>query len=76
MLKADPVAVSGLVGQRVACNETLADHPTCQVGGGDEGPWRVGLLGVLNGIFGRVNGPGHIAAVVEENGRVMRFERN
>jgi len=90
MLEADPEAMTKLVHRRVPCNERLADHPTCQVGGGEDGPWVVGLLGILNGIFGRENGAGHIAALIDPDvltqrlgeepkpsvGRVVRFVRN
>lgn len=51
LLELDPVAVSALVERRVPCNEALAVHPTVQVcSEGSE--YRVGLLGVLNGLFG------------------------
>jgi len=69
MVKADPEATEALVEQRVPCNETLADHPTIQVVGG-EGPNqpKVGLLGVINGLFGAdATGWGPIAAQFEGN---------
>lgn len=47
----DPNAMNDLVKTRVTCNDALADHPTIQVGQfGDE--YKVGLIGILNGIFG------------------------
>lgn len=64
-LALDPEAIRGLCCRRVPCNEALSLHPTIQVGRlGDE--WEVGLLGILNGLFGiNGNGWGHIAAVFD-----------
>lgn len=71
----DPDAMQALVETRVPCNQKLADHPTIQVGTveplvifntkeSEEIPqYRVGLLGILNGIFGiGESGSGQIAA--------------
>ena len=68
--KLDPQAIRALVDTRVVCNQALADHPTIQVGPASEhdsgGPSVVGLLGILNGIFGTFDdGWGCIAAVIE-----------
>jgi len=74
-LEADPAAVSALVSTRVPCNELLALHPTIQAGCGPviAGP-NVGLLGVLNGLFGVDDkGYGAIEAVVEADGTVTAF---
>lgn len=52
-LKADPVAMTALIGSRVKCNPAFAGHPTIQVGDHPEcGGMSVGLLGILNGLFG------------------------
>lgn len=51
MAEADIDAAHAVVGQRVGCNEALADHPTIQVHVEDEQA-SVGLLGLLNGLFG------------------------
>ena len=48
----DPKAMWDLVGSRVPCNGAMADHPTVQCGQGEGGPYTVGLLGILNGLFG------------------------
>lgn len=70
-LEADPEAVAGLVNHRVPCNAKLAAHPTIQVG-----PDGVGLLGILNGLFGAdPRGWGFICAVLSEDGTILRFER-
>lgn len=50
-IEMDSEAINNLVKSRVTCNELLADHPTIQAGKfGDE--YKVGLIGILNGIFG------------------------
>ena len=49
--KQDPEAMRALCDHRISCNNTLADHPTVQVGEYD-GIHKVGLLGILNGLFG------------------------
>jgi hypothetical protein len=74
MLAADPEAMLALVEARVPCNDALANHPTCQVGG-DKGAYAVGMLGVLNGIFGKDEaGWGYIAAELG-GGKLVRFKR-
>ena len=49
--KHDKDALRNLIENRVVCNKKLADHPSVQVVL-NEGRFRVGLLGVLNGLFG------------------------
>jgi len=57
----DPEAMNNLALSRVACNETLADHPTIQVGKFGE-DYKVGIIGILNGVFGMADdGYGAIA---------------
>lgn len=51
ILAVDEDAIYDLVETRVACNPALANHPTVQVSLQD-GKYTVGLLGILNGIFG------------------------
>jgi len=58
-VKLDPAAMRALVEARVPCNEALADHPTIQVSAYNEqtgkptpGNFKVGILGLLNGLFG------------------------
>lgn len=50
----DPEAINELVAIRVFCNEILANHPTIQVAGPALSGvgYSVGLIGILNGIFG------------------------
>jgi hypothetical protein len=65
MLKMDGKAVDDLISHRVNCNEALSDHPTVQVRKIGES-YQVGMLGVLNGMFGVYEeGDGIIAAVYE-----------
>lgn len=74
-LRLDPNAMNALIDARVVCNSALAEHPTIQVDGRTEAP-RVGILGVLNGLFGvREDGWGPITAMVDE-GHVTGFQRS
>jgi hypothetical protein len=52
LLEKDYEAVEKLIFNRVQCNEALANHPTCQVMADQHDKYEVGLLGVLNGLFG------------------------
>jgi len=49
---ADSKAMHSLIEHRVDCNEILANHPTIQVGRCQPERYHVGLLGILNGLFG------------------------
>lgn len=52
-LRADPDAMKALVETRIECNEALSNHPTIQAGAYHApGKFHVGLLGILNGLFG------------------------
>ncbi len=50
-LRRDPEAITRLVNMRAECNDSLAAHPTIQVGvyGGVH---RIGILGLLNAALG------------------------
>ena len=51
VLERDRNAITRLINMRVDCDETLSRHPTLQVQKiGDS--YRVGVLGILNGILG------------------------
>jgi hypothetical protein len=68
--QADPTVMPALIEHRVPCNRELGDHPTVQVGlidGDDKNDQRyeVGLLGILNGIFGVR--PGHRGGYIGAN---------
>jgi len=70
-LGADEEGVTALMNQRVPCNEVLEADPTIQVGSyvderSGEKHCSVGVLGLLNGLFGiDEDGWGPIAAVYE-----------
>lgn len=70
----DPVAMRILVSTRVACNDSLLDHPTIQAGRDALKNGEVGLLGILNGIFGTFDdGYGCIEAIVDDD-KPIRFQ--
>jgi len=76
MLALDRAAIEALVEHRVVCNMALYDHPTAQVAvdTGYHTP-RIGLLGVINGIFGcDENLVGFIVAVFDKRGKLVKFE--
>ena len=74
---ADPSVLPALISHRVACNETVCDDPTVQVGRSDAGQWEVGLLGVINGLVGIVPGAkhGYVGAFYDDDHVLLRFER-
>jgi hypothetical protein len=73
-LRFDPKAITELIDHRVPCNPDLADHATIQTMP-SFGANKVGLLGILNGIFGTASdGRGPIAAIYDDAGRLVRFE--
>lgn len=74
LLETDRTAIAALVTNRVPCNEALANHKSVQVAKLNNG-YLVGMLGVLNGMFG-VDGDGFgpISAVYDgEN--LSEFQR-
>lgn len=74
---ADPTVLPALIEHRVTCNEAVADDPTVQVGLRPDGTAEVGLLGIINGLFGaNERGWGYIGAVWSHDGGTLRgFER-
>lgn len=76
MLAADPDAITALVRHRVSCNRPLAEHPTCRVRRIDDA-FDVGLLGVINGIFGlNDEGKGYISIATDsQTQRITKFVR-
>lgn len=75
-LSADPKAISELISFRVACSKTLDSHPSIQCGFRNN-TTTIGLLGILNGLFGTYEeGCGPISAIVESDLRtIIGFER-
>lgn len=77
---ADPTVLPALIGHRVPCNLAVADDPTVQVGkiDGTDDQWEVGLLGIINGLFG-VQGEkavGFIAANYDDDHDLTSFSYN
>jgi len=70
----DAYAVSELLETRVACNAALAEHPTAQVMEW-EGTYRIGLMGVLNGLFGVNEHDWGPITFSWQAGKVLRFMR-
>lgn len=65
-LEADRAAITLLIKSHVNCNKTLAEHPSIQVRGYNNGQYSVGPLGVINGLAGtHPNGYGRIAAIFD-----------
>jgi hypothetical protein len=74
-LARDPMALTQLVNARVPCNEKLTNHKTVQTGmhGGE---YKVGVLGLLNGILGyKLGGIGAEGDVDPKTGRLVRVRR-
>jgi len=68
-LESDPVAIQVLIDARVPCNDKLRMDPTVQVSKDS----MVGLLGIINGLFGAdFDGYGTIAAKYE-SGKLVEF---
>jgi len=51
-LKMDPVCATALISHKEACNEAVTKHPIIQVFQYENEPPKVGLMGLLNGMFG------------------------
>lgn len=66
-LRLDQQAMQGLIDTRVPCNQALANHPTIRVRPGHS----VGLLGIINGILGKIEQP--LLAAIYEDGKVVGF---
>lgn len=86
MVKLDPISTTKLFESRVDCNAAMAEHPTIKVnyeGGKD----KVGILGVLNGLFKEEYGPivavcsdtpiivTHAGVNTVHSDTIIRFER-
>lgn len=74
-LKKDPEAIVNLINYRFECNYELAEDPTIQVLNND-GNYKVGLLGIINGILGvDEDGYGPISLILNNNNELIGFER-
>ena len=70
LVAADPKSITGLINSRVKANEAMAADADLQalgwMGHPDEPPYNVGLLGILNALFGKdANGNGPILVEFE-----------
>jgi hypothetical protein len=76
LVELDRDAVTNLIKSRVECNESLARHPTVQVGVKDNNTYEVGILGIINGLFGiDEHGWGFIAATIDDEIGVVKFHK-
>jgi hypothetical protein len=79
LLEIDRHVVTALFSMRIGCNKAMADHETVQCGTFDlltdkEEYCQVGMIGILNGLFGAdQNGWGHICANYDE-GIIKEFK--
>lgn len=74
LIALDKPAIAAVLANRVPCNEALAEHPTVQVSTQNDG-YHVGLLGIINGMFGvDERGSGFICYEFED-GNLIRFKR-
>ena len=63
---ADQETMQRLVELRLVCNQSLAEHETIQVKeNSEEGTMNVGILGIINGMFGVSDKGGALGAVYE-----------
>lgn len=64
----DGFALGELVHARAPCNDELAAHPSVQVAEEEDGHCTVGIVGILNGLFGTLpDGRGKITFVLDED---------
>lgn len=75
VMDTDKEAMERLVTQRIECNEAMAKHPTIQVRKVSDKEYKLGFIGLLNGLFGvDEKGCGHISAVFDD-GKLIKFTR-
>jgi len=77
LLEMSPKITNKIILKRFSCNKKLTKHPTIQVTSKEvgKGPFKVGLLGILNGIVGiDENGWGCIVAEIDDTtGKINKF---
>lgn len=77
LLKLDRDCAHSLILYRQKCNEAIANHPTIQAQllKGDNFP-KVGIVGILNGMFGinDADGMGALCYEEGENGEILCFK--
>lgn len=73
LLSIDPVTINALFSSRVSCNRKLSEHPTVQVGLAGKDHFYVGMIGIVNGLFGCDDkGIGFICAEYRD-GMILNF---
>jgi len=83
LLILDEAAITNLFKNREYCNKELRDHESVQVGTNEYlNTADVGMLGILNGLFGTLGGSGDrsnwgpITMIVDdESGTIEKFEK-
>jgi len=75
-LRKDPKAINELFKTKVTCNEKLADDESIQIGTATDDSYKLGLLGLINVIFGidEADNYGAICAVVDKKGVIDKFD--
>jgi hypothetical protein len=75
LLELEPETMQSLLAFRVECGQAMAEHETVQVKDEGAGKYTVGILGLLNGVFGKdENGNGNLCAMYS-NGKLAGFRR-
>lgn len=75
LIELDKTAISFILSARFECNIALADHPTVQATSHYGGSF-VGVMGIINGLFGVDNRSYGLIRYVMQDGELIRFERN
>lgn len=76
IMDADPLALRALLCTFIPCNQALADHPTAQISADWQEGFTVGLMGIINGLFGiDEKGWGAIAYFVSKENGLFKFDR-
>lgn len=74
-LARDPMALTQLINARVSCNEKLTNHKSVQTGM-YSGEFKLGVLGLINGILGyKLGGIGAEGDVDPKSGQLLRVRR-
>ena len=73
-LSEDPVAITALMSNRVACNSMLADDPDINVQELPNGTYKVGFIGLINGVLHGVFEE-RVAMSVNDTGQLVGFCR-
>lgn len=70
----DRVAMQSLIESRVQCSDSFIEHPSIQVGHNHEGHVEIGMLGIINGLFGTDDmGSGPVGAYYDGSGQLRSF---